>query len=446
MPKSFEEKLDEFSKRLDHAADMHEERRQDDIQALREIIHTVMPKIPSGDFSSHLNRAAQRLDNRTAGNTAHYRVDLNALSELVEVDNQFLSHFQIQQYYQISPIQLPNNYCETLEEFFLPLIQKEDISPDAQSQQLAVLVQEARTLAEKSNGGGIQGYFLPGLGCYLNGWLLAYGDPEAPRQALMNNKVLHRTIATAVHEKLGHGFLSVFSELGRARVSLGLYQQDIARRFGMHRAEDPLAALRQKQYNILFQFSTLVEEGWATWLETYMMRQFYNYGQHPRYTLQEVIQAVSSLPADMPDSKEIQEAVLYALDLIFGEETQDAYKLLKAVYIIENIEPILDTYSSSPLRQPLRYVIGELIFAQVELNCGPLCAPYAALIASCISIQPDQISMTDLRELMQTDPRLNPDARLAMVSKLKLSQPNNVAELAQKARSIWSLHVPSEII
>jgi hypothetical protein len=69
--------------------------------------------------------------------------------------------------------------------------------------------------AENAEKGGIYGVNLPGTGCYINGWLFAAPYGISARGALEHPELLNKILLTAVHEKLGHGFLDIFSSLGK---------------------------------------------------------------------------------------------------------------------------------------------------------------------------------------------------------------------------------------
>ena len=72
--------------------------------------------------------------------------------------------------------------------------------------------------------------------------------------------------------------------------------------------------------------------------------------------------------------------------------------------------------------------------------------PYAALIAANVDFKLDQISLSDLRELLKNNPRLSPDTRLATISRcLKLRKPGSVGELVKRVQDEFSFSVPDEL-
>jgi len=113
--------------------------------------------------------------------------------------------------------------------------------------------------------------------------------------------------------------------------------------------------------------------------------------------------------------------------------------------IIEMLGGMLDEFLDEQLGQPLRYAVGELLFVQAEANLGAGCAPYAALIAANITFDPAAVSLADLRDLLSRDPRLNPDARLAALSRLKLDKKDDVRGMAKVAAAQLSFSVPKEL-
>ena len=108
------------------------------------------------------------------------------------------------------------------------------------------------------------------------------------------------------------------------------------------------------------------------------------------------------------------------------------------VVLGQHFEP----YFLQTLNQPLQYAVGELLLVQAETNLGAACLPYVVLIAANVDLTPERLALADLENLLSTEPRLHPDARLAALSRLKLNAPGDVMELVQRAEAQLSLAVP----
>ena len=367
-------------------------------------------------------------------------VEMSGTARLKELDEAFSHLFSLRSYYHTDRLAYPTVYCENLEEFFIPMLESLDASPTTHQEALNELVEDAQQTA-RERGGGILGYNLPGKGAFLNGWLLTYKTNIPPHEAFTRPDLANRIYETAIHEKLGHGFLFAYSALGQVKTRLGLDSIELANRFGLRDADDPASTLRRAQNNLIFNSSQLLEEGWSTWLETFMGVKVLKFGVHPRHEFKRVVDAIKSIPSNQPHRKEIIDNLLGALALIFGEDEVDPQLLLKATLILESAGENF----AEMLGQPLRYAVGELMMVQAGLNLGPMCAPYAALIAANVTFDLNTVGLTDLQLLLNGDPRLNPDARLAAISRLKLKEQNDVRALASLASESLNFSSPPEI-
>lgn len=375
------------------------------------------------------------------------QVALGGSALLSQLDEIFIRSFNLEKYYPPQPLNLPTVYTETLEEFFTPLYETQDVSPQVRQAILEQSMLEAET--DAANGGGTFGYNLPGRGCYLNGWLFGRASGLQPRAALEHPDVLPHVLSTAIHEKLGHGFLGVYSALGKVKAGLGLERIELAARFGLRTADDPLSSLRLDQHNLIFEVSQLVEEGWSTWIAGHMQPS----GPRKRHELAAVVQAVRELPQALPedllnelqDLAEMMKALLQALVILFHPGESNPSRLLEAVWVVNTLGDMLDEGFSRQIRQPLRYAVGELLFLQAEKRCGARCMPYLALLAANVNYDLQQISLSDLRQLLMHDPRIHPDARLATLSHLQLEQKGSLEELLQQAEALLSFSIPPEL-
>ena len=430
-----------FRRKLEEQAQARAERLEEDLQTLRARGAAETPR-PDPQATEHL-RAASLGQASTAARSPRVQglLHLSGAGWLNELDSLFADTFHLARYAEPAKLAYPTVYCESLEEFFTPMVRQIDLSEQARQQMLAEMIAAAREQAERREGGTL-GYNLPGVGCYINGWLLSYGSGVSPRAALEHPELRPRIVATAVHEKLGHGFLEVYSTLGQVKSRLGATIYEIAARFGLRPAESAVDKLREEQTNLVFKASQLVEEGWATWVENFLPALWQGVPRRFSHRLEDVVKAVKGLPPQVPNAKRVREALLTSLQWLFGEDMPASHQALQAVIVVANVSPEVDEYFGSVLGQPLRYAVGELLYQQAEARVGAYAMPYLALIAANVDPQPEQIGLSDLRDLLSSRPDLNPDARLALLSRLKLENPNDVAELARRAEAELSLTVP----
>ncbi|MCU0484847.1 MAG: hypothetical protein MUC85_01930 [Anaerolineales bacterium] len=446
-----------FTQKLDNRRAAHSHQLQQELHEMRTSLLTqprpalppdVLENMAACDrwLASRLKRGAAArpagVQLPVAASAVEKQVNLARVAVLEKLDQDFARLFDLRTYFPISRLDYPTVFCETLEEFFSAILQDADLSAEARQAALEQMVGEAKEQAKK---GGTYGVNIPGRGCYLNGWLLAQNQPVTPLQALSIPSVMQHTLMVAAHEKLGHGFLSAYSALGQAKARLGSTLIEIASQFGLRQADDPISALRRDQANLLGFTSQLVEEGWATWIESYIAANLLEVGQHPRHSHLMIVEAITRLPKQIEEVERIRELLMYAMHTLFLKENASMEELLDGVRIITLVGGGLDDYFGHALGQPLRYAVGELLMAQAEANLGAGAVPYAALIAANVTIDPSQVSLADLRELFSRDPRLNADARLAALCCLKLQEPGSVRELAQQAASVYSFSIPPEL-
>lgn len=370
------------------------------------------------------------------------QVNLSSDNRLYELDEAFIRIFNLNEFFPRDSLLYRTIYCETLDEFFTPFVDVLNLSRGTKQQILKDLCTDAENM---SQAGGTYGVNLPGIGCYLNGWLFAKRAGITPSQALQNPEILTSIMKTAVHEKLGHGFLDLYSELGKVEASLGAMNLKIAEQFNIQTAADPINKIRQSQYNILIRNSIFQQEGWATWLESFYDIHVFKRGPHPRHSFKRLIESIKTIPTESAEENSVVESLLASLEIVLGNGQENPQTILSAINFLHKLDQSFEDYFSSHLQQPLRYVLGELLMLKIELNLGARCVPYAALIAGNITLDPEKISLTDMRELFSYDPFLNPDARLVMLSTLKTENKNEVRELSRMAENYWSMQIPNQL-
>ncbi|MCL5952610.1 MAG: hypothetical protein M1132_12975 [Chloroflexi bacterium] len=370
------------------------------------------------------------------------RIDLTGDAGLRKMDDLFIETFQLRRYMPGANLNYPTVYAETLEEFFGPFVKELNLSGEGKAAALAQLIAEAERTARETNGGGIFGVSLPGRGCYLNGWLFAYGRGYAPRAALQDPDVLASILSTIAHEKLGHGFITESTALGNEKKQLGLAQIQLANRFNLAVVDSPQATLLAQKSAIIFTESQLTEEGWATWIETFLMSRLGANGREP-HTLDATLQALKKLESGSQELKDISLYLQQALKVLFTIDQPGMDDVHKAIVTIQLFGPQVDEIISSEIRQPLRYAVGYLLMDKIAKNAGWQTAPFAVIIAANLTYDLNNIGPSDLNQLVRSDARMNVDSRLAMLSLLTLSTSGDVHALASEAKNQLSLAVPS---
>lgn len=368
------------------------------------------------------------------------RVDLTGDAGLRSVDDLFVETFQLRQHLANINLFYPTVYAETLDEFFAPLGEEMDLSPEAKAAVLNNLQADAERTARETRG-GIFGVNLPGRGCLLNGWLFAYGRGYAPRNALTDSQVLSRILATLAHEKLGHGFITEFTALGAEKKRVGLARLDLAKCFDVRAMDSPAATLLAQKHALVHTVSQLTEEGWATWVEHFLMPRLVGAEPRPPHTLDAILRALDQLASDK-STREMAAQIRQALNVLFIAPSPALDDLHRAIIALHQTAPLLEDFFFRAIGQPLPYAVGYLLIEKLAANLGWLCAPYAMMIAANLQYDLDKTSVSDLERLVVTNPRLNVDSRLAMLGAIKLETPNDVGALTQVA-SAMSIAVPT---
>jgi len=456
----FEDIKSSFESKLDATRQQHAARLEADLQELRaRLLREFKPSIPPdlirslADFNTPLQNRLTMSQPLKGGTRLQALMDIKGSPQLRQLDQAFAQHFNLARYYPAEKLNYKTILCDTLEQFYQPILDQYDMSPQARQVELHRKVAEDETFAMKTNGGGTLGVYLPGKGCYINGWLHVFGmDNITPKQAFDNNPVLaSRILETAIHEKLGHGFLGEYSALGVVMTQNGLDLVEISAKFGIRLADDPSLGLKEAQAHLLFDTSQLLEEGWATWVATYLAKGYSNNGVYLRDNLGLIMQAIDKLPYDdklsydLHDRESLRDRFKDSLAILFVKQEYDPAELQWAVTFIEDWGLKLDDYFSHAILQPLRYAVGELLFVQASENLGPLCMPYAALIAANVDIDLSKISLSDLGVMMLTKISYNPDARLAAVSRLRLNEQNSISEMVSRIEAQYSFIAPRKL-
>jgi len=372
----------------------------------------------------------------------HARIEVTDEAQFKELDQYFFDAFNLNKYFPKDSFSYPVIYCESLEEFYEAWLSDQKLSRKEKQKWIKSLVEECESNLARG-GGVIQGVDVSGVGCYLNGWLFGKKYNIHPKVALKIPEIAEEIAEVAIHEKIGHGFLSMFSALGQAINALGTRNVKEAEQYGLEVSTDPLHKLRQKQYDALLWSSIFQQEGWATWIESYFAAFFYQIRSHPKYQFGQLRDAINAIKTGNDEEKSLKQSLRAAFEALFDDNLYPPEGLLLILDVFKQAEAQLFDQLTKLLGQPLRYVVGQLLMYRVEMNAGVQCVPHASLLAGNIKLDVKDVGLQDLKVLLSTDPISNTDTRLAMISKIKLKNLNDVVELARRCEEDLSMPVPA---
>jgi len=370
------------------------------------------------------------------------KVDLYRATNLAVIDRLMEDDFSLNRHFGKSTDGYPTVYCETLEEFFEPHVRLMELSDSAKQALVDALEAQAEAGAAK---GGVYGVNWPGEGCYLNGWLFAYGRAKDAAEALNNPRIFPRIIATAAHEKLGHGFITEFTASGEEKRQVHMWQCEVADRFEVKLSDTPEHALLREKWNTLLLSSMYVEEGWATWVERYIMSRLGEaaedkaaYAQATRRYTREDVERVLRLTLDSKDIPEpARQTIRQYLDLLgrmLDDQFDNAQELHAAMQWLAKAGDGLEPVFIDGFHQSAPYVIGCLMMDAIAGKFGTRCAPYAVASASNVTYSLDTIANADLSGLVEREPNMNMNTRLAMLLHMSVVEPDDVSAFLETAK------------
>lgn len=392
---------------------------------------------------------AARAATRAPGLPAAQRLDLQGVAALRRLDRLLWDTLGLGDFFPYRPFaDYPIVYCETLEDFFRPLVEMFDVSERTRREYLEALVRQAEEGARR--GTAELGYNLPGHGCYLNGWFFAQGRAADARAALSDPAIFPWIVSTAVHERLGHGFLATFTRLGQEETRAGLLRYDIARRFQLRTTDTPQGELLAEKSEVIHRTSLFYQEGWATWITQALVEPALQAGiirSRPElptggFTAPRVGELLARLRAGLGEEARAARVVLEALTVLLGREAPAEEQIHAAMRAWQELAPLLDPAFCQALGQGTPYVLGFLLLQRLEGGVGARGVPYALALAGNLTYGLEEMAVSDLRALAAEKPRLNADTRLALLCRLVLERPGDVAELGRRAREELNLAVP----
>ena len=369
----------------------------------------------------------------------------DAFRELFEVDRWLPS--------RVGRLGHEPRYCETLAEFLEPFVAASEGDGGRRERYRQRLQQEAHSKLP----GGIEGAYFPGRGCFLNGWLFGRrAAARSARLALGDPEVAPAIFRTAIHEQLGHGFLTELTAAGAEKKSLHLLRAELASGYALARPPAAASQALADKWDILFRSSLFLEEGFATWIERYMLE-----------TLRETTAGESDYTSGLADygvaavrtklvaitrgrdrtAARAAAVVAAALERVAAGRAEP-HELHRAVVDLQHREEELSAALVGPLRRELRYVVGTALLSLIEVRCGAACVPYAAAIAAHRTFLDGEhgVGPETLARYVDERPEMNLDSRLARLCRIELRRKGDVAEMARLARDELGLTPPPSLL
>ena len=233
-------------------------------------------------------------------------------------------------------------------------------------------------------------------------------------------------ISEVARERWGWGFMLEYTTLGQSARDAGLWPVLSAARLGSRLPEDHRSALAAA----LRRTWLLTEAGWTDWVWQYVMfkarspvgERLFDYPRPGRW-VELANRIIDLFPLYIsPFGVRLRlRSVIDLLKFLFLEEGDVLPRTTNSLVIaIQKYCQEYDGAVAGRIHQTLSQFMGRLYFARLESNVGILATPYAVLIATHV---PElDLSNTPGAEHLQAqvedNPRLNPDTRLAMLSKL----------------------------
>jgi len=332
-------------------------------------------------------------------------------------------------------------YCETLEEYTEQLYLDKEISETTR-----------KWIKEKAQEKGSWGVSLPGRGYFINGWLFAriYGCKNA-RDVLQHKEGYPQLLGTIAHEKLGHGFIDLFTTVGEELVKIKNKCFYLGEHFYEKPADTPEWTLLTEKWNTLFSIMQFTQEGYATWVETYTLEDVQRkdkkrrYPISPRITYNHLLKLIDEAEDMMKAEEEKQtlEILGDALRCIYEDEEANDLQIHASIMLLQQSGDIIDkiVHSFDTVWQGYRYDLGYLIMKKVEKKFGTNCVPHAVQIACNVKYNVEQISNADLRNIVTEKPKLNIDTRLALISHLPEGTKNDIEHLSEMARELLNFAI-----
>ncbi|MBL7164691.1 MAG: hypothetical protein ISS57_19050 [Anaerolineales bacterium] len=265
-----------------------------------------------------------------------------------------------------------------------------------------------------------------------------------------NQRALAHVISDVAMERWGWGFLLEYTSLGRRAGASGLWPAMLAYRARLPYGDQRDIELAQAIHNKWI----LLKTGWMDWIWQYVMfkahRPVGEWADHPRpgrmFELLMKFQTLFPLRIYPFGVKVSVRKLVDLVKFIFLEQTEVAPTVSNQIILqLQELSIKHDEKARELVKLPLSRIFGRLYFSWLENQIGILSTPYAALIAAHEPhIDLASISAAQFLEYVEKEPRHNPDARLAMLSKLDARVKYNPRSMFTAAWERLKLEGPRE--
>lgn len=370
------------------------------------------------------------------------KIDIYDALKVEVVDETFDQIFNITQYFTGEDLNYPTYYCESLEEFFKPHVKHLALSDEIKQELIASMVSEAKQMAAFSHG-GVFGVNWPGDGCYLNGWLLSYPNTEDPAAALKDQNKIPYILGTLAHEKLGHGFLSEFTTLGKEMQKIQIARFKIADDFNIKISDSPKEILLKEKWQYLFTHCMYAEEGYATWIEHFLLEELLG-ASRGSYEKKEILNTLELVDSGLDVNLKSKTGLsLKDAFTTWLNPPSNIVQIHQVVRHLEELEWQISTSRQWQQPQPARYVLGFLLLDNISQEFGRELLPYIMAIAYNITYDLDTISNSDLNRILDNEPTMNIHTRLLTILAMGSEEIDSVESLVQKCKTFLNMALPA---
>jgi len=262
-------------------------------------------------------------------------------------------------------------------------------------------------------------FHYPGKGTFINRHryedMLEQGNDNPLQRAHL--------IGEVARERWGWGFLLEYTTLGQLAGQAGIWPALSAQRLGIPLKDNAVAHLAAA----LHRSWILLEAGWSEWIWQFVefkARQAVGEGvlHIPRPgRMMELLEKIINVFPLYITPHGIHLRLMSLIDLVkflFFEESDVLTITLHRVlletqkFCIENDAKVLET-----IGYRLSQILGGFYFSKLESTVGILATPYAVLIATHVPSLDFKSSAKNFVEVIENDPRLSADTRLALLAR-----------------------------
>lgn len=371
-----------------------------------------------------------------------FHIDMTRERSLAGLDRLMEEDFSLALYFDASMSAYPTTYCETVREYAEPIIADIPMSDERRAQALDELTAAAEAGAQVPFMQSL-GVHIPGVGCFINGWLIAGHLGITPREVLESDEGYARIVTTASHEKWGHGFITELTTLGREKSSVQLGKIHLADQFEIRTVDTPDHARLSEQWRIIFYASNYVEEGYATWIERYLAERIAELQPAaaerlryaPAFAVDDLITRLSGVSNGAAAARAI--ARLFSLESPGMSEIHEAMSGMTdaAAQMGEN-------EFAQVVGLPAPYAVGFCIVNQIAARQGRKVVPYAVATACNVQYGLGSISNQDLENYVGSHPELNVNTRLAAMMYVSPGEPNDILGFLKRVKDEAGLAAP----